>query len=253
MPQDPTNTPEAPQSRDLSALNPEEIQALADEVRRQRHAAFAEIPPPGPGPVQLPDPVEPVPLLRVRLDLDDAKPPIWRRLELRGDLCIDELHYVIQIAMGWDGSHLHRFWVGPTKRIWDAPYLLTDFDLDEGEQGTPEGAVELSQMVRAVGDRLFYTYDYGDEWNHTIKVEAVEPLPDDQPPAICTGGRNACPFEDVGGVYTHNALFAMHREAPEHSTMHESYAAWLPEDWDPQAFDPEDITRALADSEYDLS
>ncbi len=37
---------------------------------------------------------------RVRVDLMYAKPPIWRRLDLPGDLMLDELHVVLQVAMG---------------------------------------------------------------------------------------------------------------------------------------------------------
>ena len=36
-------------------------------------------------------------------------PMIWRRLLLRSDHSIADLHYTIQIAMGWSDSHLHRF------------------------------------------------------------------------------------------------------------------------------------------------
>ncbi|WP_414019777.1 IS1096 element passenger TnpR family protein [Mycobacteroides abscessus] len=41
---------------------------------------------------------------RVRVDLMYAKPPIWRRLVLPGDLVLDELHDVLQVAMGWQDS-----------------------------------------------------------------------------------------------------------------------------------------------------
>ena len=44
---------------------------------------------------------------QVRVDLDGAKPPIWRRLLLSSELMLDELHVVLQQAMGWDGGHLH--------------------------------------------------------------------------------------------------------------------------------------------------
>jgi hypothetical protein len=49
---------------------------------------------------------------RVRLDLQGAKPPVWRRLELPGDLTLARLHDVIQAVMSWTDSHLHRFRTG---------------------------------------------------------------------------------------------------------------------------------------------
>ena len=34
---------------------------------------------------------------------------IWRRLLVRSDCTIADLHYTLQIAFGWFGSHLRRF------------------------------------------------------------------------------------------------------------------------------------------------
>ena len=67
---------------------------------------------------------------RVRLDLHGAKPPIWRRLELPGDLTLPRVHVAIQAAMGWYDSHLHRFRIANDHR---SAYFATEFDLDEGD------------------------------------------------------------------------------------------------------------------------
>ena len=34
-------------------------------------------------------------------------PMIWRRVQVRSDSTIADLHYIIQIAMGWTDSHEH--------------------------------------------------------------------------------------------------------------------------------------------------
>ena len=41
--------------------------------------------------------------------LRGISPMVWRRLLLRSDNSIADLHYAIQIAMGWSDSHLNRF------------------------------------------------------------------------------------------------------------------------------------------------
>jgi Plasmid pRiA4b ORF-3-like protein len=51
-------------------------------------------------------------ILRVRVDLEHAKPPIWRRLDVRSDIRLDVFHQVLQSAFGWSDSHLHRFALG---------------------------------------------------------------------------------------------------------------------------------------------
>ena len=57
-------------------------------------------------------PLEGVSVFRVRADLAGAKPPIWRRVELRSDLTLDRVHEVLQVAFEWTDSHLHRFSIG---------------------------------------------------------------------------------------------------------------------------------------------
>lgn len=195
--------------------------------------------------VDLPDPPAKPSLLRVRVDLHRSRPAIWRRLELRGNLSVEQLHEVLQAAMGWADAHLHRFWLGPKKQIWTGPHLVTDADLDEDEEGVHERDVQVGQVLRAVGDRLFYTYDFGDDWTHTIKVEAVEPLPPDAPKAVCTGGRHACPPENVGGVHRYNELVAAWRETPDHSLVDPMYAESLLSGWAPTRFSPAQATQAI--------
>ena len=46
---------------------------------------------------------------QLKIVLRGISPMIWRRLLLRSDQSIADLHYAIQIAVGWSDSHLHRF------------------------------------------------------------------------------------------------------------------------------------------------
>lgn len=184
---------------------------------------------------------------RVRLDLHGARPPVWRRLELPGDLTLPRLHEVIQAAMGWYDSHLHRFRTGSDHR---SPYFITQFDLDEGEDGVLEDDIQLDQMVAAEGDRLWYEYDFGDGWDHVLRVEAVL----DEPPATvrCSGGRMACPPEDCGGLGGYEELAVWVRGGYDDTLLPEAFdnAAhardWLPLDWHPDHFDVEETNAALA-------
>ena len=38
-----------------------------------------------------------------------SAPPIWRRLLVRSDSSIADLHATLQLALGWSDDHLHRF------------------------------------------------------------------------------------------------------------------------------------------------
>ena len=107
---------------------------------------------------------------RIRVDLKGTRPPLWRRLELASDLFLDQVHDVIQIAFGWTDSHLHGFWSGPGFYGAQTERYLCPFDVAEGETGVPEGEVRLDEVLTDPGDKLYYTYDYGDDWQHVIAL-----------------------------------------------------------------------------------
>ena len=111
----------------------------------------------------------------VRVDLVDAKPPVWRRLELPSTLRLDQLHGVLQAVFDWTDSHLHRFVLDDD--AWgDGEKYLCPYDVEEGEDdGVPEGDVRLDEVLAAPGDVLTYVYDYGDNWHHRLVVEQVGP------------------------------------------------------------------------------
>ncbi|MGC5583791.1 plasmid pRiA4b ORF-3 family protein [Ornithinimicrobium sp. W1665] len=195
---------------------------------------------------ELPDPPDEPSALTVRVDVDGTRPPVWRRLVLRGDLMLDEVHEILQAAFGWQDYHLHTFWPGPHKRVWRGPSFLTEFDLSEGEEGVLESEVQLDQLLREPGDRLFYTYDFGDDWTHTLKLESVGPLDEEAPTAVCTGGRMAGPLEDCGGVTGHNELVAAHLAEPSLRGLDRERREWLPPDWDPTEFSAEEVEQRLS-------
>lgn len=47
--------------------------------------------------------------LKVRVELVDSDPEIWRQLEIRSTLTLDQVHRVLQAAFDWEDVHLHRF------------------------------------------------------------------------------------------------------------------------------------------------
>ncbi len=103
-----------------------------------------------------PEPGDPV--LRVTITLADVEPRVWRQLLIAAAMPLDRLHQVIQTAMGWENYHLHSFTDG--KRTYGQP----DPDLDFVDERT----VRLGDLKV---DRLYYTYDFGDGWEHEILLE----------------------------------------------------------------------------------
>ena len=230
----------------MAGASPEESRALLDALLSGRVSSIFEK-----LQVDQEPTVRPVPTsvrgFRVRLDLRGAKPPVWRRLELPGDLTLPRLHDVIQVAMGWTDSHLHRCRTGSDHR---SPYFVTTFDVDEGEDGVLEDDVRLDQLLDAEGDELWYDYDFGDGWDHVLKVEQVL----EEPPstARCTGGRMACPPEDCGGLGGYDELAAWVRSGYDDALLPGVFDNatqahdWLPLEWHPDHFHVDEVNAGLA-------
>jgi hypothetical protein len=194
---------------------------------------------------------------RVRVDLTGTRPPLWRRLELSCDLLLNDIHRVIQEAFGWTDSHLHQFSSGPDRYGAKTERYLCPVQVEEGDTGIPEEQVRLDEVLAEPGDVLHYSYDFGDDWQHVIKLEAVsaresEAGPNPAPRAVSTGGRRDGPAEDCGGVYGHELLTAA--TDPDHPGHEEAAAEFErifggqtePEAISPTRFDIGAINAGLA-------
>jgi hypothetical protein len=149
-------------------------------------------------------PLEELRLFRIKVDLKRSRPPIWRRLDVRSDLRLDALHQVLQAAFGWYDYHLWRFCLGGELFDRDNQLFLCPWDVEEGELedegGVPAGEVRLDECVQNPGDMLGYVYDYGDNWQLSLRLEGVLPATADAPSAVCVDGRRAAPPEDCGSL-----------------------------------------------------
>ena len=170
-------------------------------------------------------PVEPH-RFRLRVELDDSTPPIWRSLSLPSDIHLDRLHDVIQVAIGWDDSHLHQFTTANDPLGYQTAGILTPFALAEGDEGVLESELRLDQLLAAPGDILHYTYDFGDGWDHTLTLDLVESVEAEGVEAAdgvvrCLDGARKGPPEDVGGVtgYEHLIEVVTNTEHPEYREM----------------------------------
>jgi Plasmid pRiA4b ORF-3-like protein len=130
------------------------------------------------------------PVLQVKVTLADVEDPVvWRRVLIPAAIRLDRLHDVIQVAMGWQNYHLHAFWVG------DVTYG-TDPEDELGYRD--ETKVRLGDVADA-GDRIGYQYDFGDDWEHELLIEARTEAEAGRTYPVCLEGGGACPPEDCGG------------------------------------------------------
>lgn len=133
---------------------------------------------------------------QLKISLKRSKPPIWRRVLISATATLGDLHCLIQIVMeGWDDYHMHQFEV--RGEYYGDPDAIDDIEFDEND-------FPLSKIVDKEGGKFFYTYDFGDDWEHEIVLEKILKAESGQQYPICTGGKRACPPEDSGGVWGYN-------------------------------------------------
>jgi hypothetical protein len=175
------------------------------------------------------------PIYQIKVTLEYSKPPIWRRFLVPGDITLAKLHYVLQMVMGWTNSHLHQFIVGGT--YYGEPHPDYGFEMRD------ERRVRLNQIAPREGFKFGYEYDFGDSWLHQVLVEKVLPPEPGQRYPVCIKGRRACPPEDVGGVWGYDDFLEAIRD-PDHPE-HEDYWEWIGGEFDPEAFDLDEINELL--------
>ena len=170
---------------------------------------------------------------QLKISLADVQPLVWRRV-LVMDCSLAKLDAIIQTCMGWQGGHLSSFEV-QGEEYGDDP-------CGELEMESPRKR-KLSQIVQSGIQKFTFTYDFGDNWVHTVQVEkTLEAEPQVHYPRCVAGGR-ACPPEDCGGPWGYAHLLEVIRD-PKHEE-HEEMLEWLGEEFDPDRFQAGEINRQL--------
>jgi len=181
--------------------------------------------------------IKPLQRYRLRIDLADVKPLIWRTLWVEGQFTLIQLHHIIQAAMGWTDSHLHQFDIGGQR--YATPHeedLIEPPPIDERK-------VRLNDLL-TVGLRFDYLYDFGDGWLHHIAVEEALPMKDPYGSAHVEAGARACPPEDCGSAHGYQLFLDGLAKAPRDADI-VSFLEWAGKDFNPDRFDRHAANAAL--------
>ena len=169
---------------------------------------------------------------RLRISLDDIRPEIWRVVEIQITASLKALHDVIQAAMGWQDYHLWDFDAGGRR------YGLPDPEWPIDDLAAAKNTKLASLIERGV-TTMTYTYDMGDDWRHTVTIQAVETGDAKVNYPQFVAGQRRCPPEDVGGLPGfENFLDVIADSAhPEHREVLRWYG---------RPYDPEDMAELAA-------
>ena len=137
------------------------------------------------------------PLLMLEVTLDDVTDPaVTRTIQVPGNYTFNMLHMVINIAFGWQNSHLHEF-----SSQLDEALIIGEPDSDFWEERDikDERKIKIFKYLTKAEDEMMYDYDFGDGWTHTIVTKEVHRIPKSNLRAKLLGASGACPPEDCGG------------------------------------------------------
>jgi len=182
-------------------------------------------------------------IYRLRVELEETEPVIYRVLLVMGNIGLDLLHAILQVAIGWTNSHLHKYNIGDSE--YSDPEFNLNEDAFEGQKFVEDEAiVNLNEVAPHKGFQFSYEYDFGDSWEHRITVEDI--LPDYGTLngfTECIDGKRACPPEDCGGTPGY-ADFLEAISDPENDE-YESMLQWVGGAFDPEAFDIKKVNRFI--------
>ena len=127
---------------------------------------------------------------QLKITIKGSKPPIWRRIIIPERITFYDLDNIIQALFGWTHSHLFEFYL----KEWGSRF--TDDETMDMDDNSADACVD---MWIEEGDTFSYTYDFGDNWEHTIKVEKIVEYDKRYPIVLKYKGSNM--IEDCGGIW----------------------------------------------------
>ncbi len=133
---------------------------------------------------------------KIRIAVKGTRPLVWRLLEVPSTMCFDTFHHVIQVAFGWSNAEDFEFNANG--------YLICNHCHHDRLATIPAKEVLLSDVLHQRLDKMHYTYNLFTSWLHVFRLDEI--LPYQGPQVRCVDGKNACPIEDIGGIFGHNHL-----------------------------------------------
>jgi len=133
---------------------------------------------------------------QLRIVLRGISPLIWRRLLVRGDTTLAQLHLMLQLSFEWSNEHLHHFHI---------------FGKDYGSDGADTRHITLNAFDFQKGERFRYVYNYYAHWQCDIRLEETVPCDPRRFYPVCIGGQRPAPPEHVHDARTYLELLDEHR------------------------------------------
>lgn len=126
---------------------------------------------------------------QLKITIKNSHPPIWRRIIVPDRITFFDLDDIIEKAFGWTHDHMFAF---------DFKYPVAEF-VGSPMHDEEDTADECIDEWMDEGRSFLYTYDFGDNWEHVIKVEKIVSYDKRYPQVLKYKGPNM--IEDCGGIW----------------------------------------------------
>ena len=119
-------------------------------------------------------------IYQLKIYLEGISPMIWRRIRIKANTSITELHYILQLIMRWEDIHLNCF------KIHGKSYGV----YHSGGMSFSDNPIKVcfAELGLRVGWKFTYEYDFIRWWVHQIRVEKILPLDASYRHPVCLGG-----------------------------------------------------------------
>ena len=127
-------------------------------------------------------------------------PKTWRALIIPNNYTFSDLHMSVQSAMRWSNAHLYEF------KLYNKENNNNVTISEPDEFFKPNSSFMDSRMTRlseVFSESIFYTkyiYDFGDYWEHWLKIIEIPDIVEYTQLPACCSGNGICPPENIGGV-----------------------------------------------------
>lgn len=126
---------------------------------------------------------------QLKITIRDSHPPIWRRVIVPEHITFYDLDDIIETIFGWTHEHMFGFYFRQRDQYFEGTPI----------PGGEDTADECIDEWMAQGESFLYTYDFGDNWEHTVKVEKIVEYDKRYPVVLKYKGPNM--IEDCGGIW----------------------------------------------------
>ena len=126
---------------------------------------------------------------------------IWRKIAIREDQTLDDLHEAIFVAFDRYDEHLYSFYTPLQKtksirKIYESPEYTVPIDMNnsEAKNAAKTTLKELNLQPKQV---FYYLFDFGDCWWHEITFDSVRRADRKKYPVIvATRGESPPQYDD---------------------------------------------------------